>query len=73
MPVPRTAKAWPVAHPLLRPLAMVVFAFGVWIGAALGACGMGALWAQQRRAVVALTPLVEPAIHRPVSARVTVH
>ena len=40
---------------------MVTFAVGVWVGAALGACLMGALWAQDRRSNDGFTPAVMPA------------
>jgi len=35
---------------------MIAFAVGVWVGVALGACLMGALWAQDRRGSETLAP-----------------
>lgn len=39
---------------------MIVFAVGVWVGAALGACLMGALWAQDRRGTETLATASMP-------------
>jgi hypothetical protein len=64
----RELAALAVARALLSPARMVAFAVGVWVGAALGACIMGSLWAQDRR--TGSQPLLATrTVRRPLPAR----
>jgi hypothetical protein len=64
----RELAALAVARALLSPARMVVFAVGVWVGAALGACIMGGLWAQARRTDSQPLPATRT-VRRPLPAR----